>query len=159
MLLAIPAPAAVTDEDIDRARQEVNQILADSQELGSEVQAAWARQLSLEHEIESLIASIAFARAQIEEAEARVEEAAVELYMGSTSVASLQILFSASDEQYGAVVGYLEEVSGNEDDLVNQLRSFRTELDRQSTRLAEASAEQEVLTAELEQMGTHVVIV
>jgi murein DD-endopeptidase MepM/ murein hydrolase activator NlpD len=72
------------------------------------------------------------------------------MYMGSTSVASIQVLFSASDEEYGASIEYLRNVSGVEEDLVNQLRSFRAELGRQTDRLAEASAEQEILTSELE---------
>jgi murein DD-endopeptidase MepM/ murein hydrolase activator NlpD len=70
--------------------------------------------------------------------------------MGSTSVASIQVLFSSSDEAYGAGSEYLRNVSGVEDDVVNQLRSFRTELGRQTERLTAASAEQEVVTAELE---------
>ena len=154
MALAIPAIAQVTDEDIDRARQEVNAILADSEALGREVQDAWARQFALEKEIEDLLSSIDYAQLEVVEAESRLEEAAVELYMGSTSGGSIQVFFSATDEEFGAGVAYLEEVSVTEEELVNQLRSFRTELDRQTVRLAEASAEQEIVTAELEEMAT-----
>ena len=154
MALAIPAIAQVTDEDIDRARREVNAILADSEALGREVQDAWARQFALEKEIEDLLSSIDYAQLEVVEAESRLEEAAVELYMGSTSGGSIQVFFSASDEEFGAGVAYLEEVSVTEEELVNQLRSFRGELDRQTVRLAEASAEQEIVTAELEEMAT-----
>jgi murein DD-endopeptidase MepM/ murein hydrolase activator NlpD len=150
MAVALPAIAQVTDEDIDRARREVNEILADSEVLGQEVQEAFARQFALEKEIADLNSSIEVARVKIVEAEAKLEEVAVEMYMGSTSVASIQVLFSASDEEFGAGIEYLRNVSGVEEDVVNQLRSFRSELDRQTTRLVEASAEQEVLTAELE---------
>ena len=151
--LAIPAVAQVTDEDIDRARAEANAILADSEQLGREVQEAWARQFSLEKEISDLEASIEFARAEIAEAEKKLEEVAVELYMGSTSSASIQVLFSASRGEYEAGLEYLEEVSSEETNVINQLRSFRAELDRQTTRLAEASVEEGVLTAELEAMA------
>ncbi len=151
--LAIPAIAQVTDEDIDRAREEVNAILADSEQLGREVQKAWARQFSLEKEISDLESSIEFARAQIAQTQAKLEEVAVELYMGSTSSASIQVLFSASDGKYEAGLEYLREVSGRETDVINQLRAFRSELDRQTIRLAEASVEQEILTAELETMA------
>lgn len=154
MALAIPALAQVTDEDIDQARAEVNRLLADSQQLGDDVQAAWARQFALEKEISDLQASIDYARAQIVDAEHKLEEVAVELYMGSSSAASIQVLFTSTDEEYEAAVGYLEEVSGDEIDVVNQLQSFRAELDRQSERLAEASSEQEVVTAELEALAT-----
>lgn len=151
--IAVPAIADVTDEDIARARAEMNQLLEESAELGAEVQDAWARQFALEHEISSLEASIEYARSQILEAEKKLEEVAVEMYMGSTSSATIQILFSLTDEEYEAGLEYLREVSGDEVDVVNQLRSFRAELDRQTERLAEASAEQELVTAELQELA------
>ena len=148
--LAIPAVAQVTDEDVDRARAEANAILADSEQLGREVQEAWARQFTLKKEISDLEASIEFARAEIAEAEKKLEEVAVELYMGSTSSASIQVLFSASTGEYEAGLEYLEEVSSEETNVINQLGSFRAELDRQMTMLAETSADEEVLAGELE---------
>jgi murein DD-endopeptidase MepM/ murein hydrolase activator NlpD len=152
--MAIPAIGQVTDEDIDRARREVNEIMADSQALGVEVQDAWARQFALEKEISDLTSSIEVARVKIGDAERRLEEVAVEMYMGSTSVASIQILFSADDEKYGAGIEYLRNVTGVEEDVVNTLRSFRAELGRQTDRLTEASAEQEILVSELEVKAT-----
>lgn len=149
--IAVPAVAAVTEGDIERARQEVNRIVAESQELGDEVQAAWARQAELDHEINALSSSIDFAQIQIRETEERLEEVAVELYMGSTSVASLSVLFNASDDEFEAGLEYLREASGVDSDVINQLRVFRRELDRQTNRLDDASAEQEIVTAELEQ--------
>lgn len=154
LLVLAMAPAAfgqVTDEDVDRARAEVNRIVAESQELGDEVQEAWARQFELDHEIATLNSSIEFARLQLTDAEQRLEEVAVELYMGSTSVASLAVLFNASDDEYEAGFEYLREVTGVDDDVVSQLRVFRRELDRQTARLDEASAEQLIVTAELEE--------
>ncbi len=149
--MTIPAFAAVSDEDIERARQAVNDLMAESEGLGREVQDAWALQFALEAEIADLQASIEFARIQVAEAEAKLEEVAVEMYMGSTSAASIQVLFSTSDEEYEAGLQYLEEISEDKVDVINQLRSFRAELDRQTERLAEASAEQEVVTAELQE--------
>jgi peptidoglycan LD-endopeptidase LytH len=150
MALALPAIAQVTDEEIDRARSEVTEIMAEAQALGDEVQDAWAHQFALVREITDLTASIELARVKIVETEKKLEEVAVEMYMGSSTAASMQILFSASDESYGAGVEYLRNVTGNDADVVNQLRSFRVELDRQTGRLEEASAEQEIVTAELE---------
>jgi murein DD-endopeptidase MepM/ murein hydrolase activator NlpD len=153
MILAVPAYAEVTDEDVDRARDQVNAALADSEALGIEVQEAWARQFALEKEISDLETSIELAHAKIAETEARLEELAVEMYMGSTRSASLQVLFSGETEGYGAGAEYLREVSGSDQDVVSQLRAFRSELDRQTERMAEASAEQEVATADLERMA------
>lgn len=151
--VAAPAIAQVSDDDIDRAREEVNRIISESQELGDSVQAAWARQLELDYEIASLQSSIEFAELQLIETQERLEEVAVELYMGSASVASLSVLLNADDDEFEAGLGYLKEVSGVDDSVIDELKVFRRELDRQTERLAGASAEQEVVTAELEAMA------
>jgi murein DD-endopeptidase MepM/ murein hydrolase activator NlpD len=151
--LALPAYAQVTDEDIERARDEVNAVLADSEALGIQVQEAWARQFALEKEISDLESSIELAHVKIAETEARLEEVAVEMYMGSARSASIRVLFSAQTEGYGAGVEYLREISGADQDVVAQLRAFRSELDRQTGRMVEASAEQERVTADLEIMA------
>jgi murein DD-endopeptidase MepM/ murein hydrolase activator NlpD len=151
LALALPAIAQVTDEDIDRARREVNEMLAESQGLGEEVQAAWSRQFALEKEISDITASVELAQVRIAETEMKLEEVAVELYMGTSTAASVRLLFSSSDQTYGAGVEYLRNVTGADVDVVNQLRSYRTELDRQTGRLTEASVEQEALAAELEE--------
>ena len=151
--IAVPAIAQVTDDDIDRARVEVNRIVAESQDLGDALQEAWARQHDLEYEIEGLTASIEFAMVQLADTERQLEEVAVELYMGSMSGASLSVLFSSANSEYEAGLEYLREVSGVDESVIDQLRIFRRELDRQTERLAEASAEQEMLTADLKVMA------
>jgi septal ring factor EnvC (AmiA/AmiB activator) len=140
MAMTLPAAGQVTEADLDRARQEVNEMLSESDALTVEVEQAWARQFALDKEVADLTSSIDVARVNIAEAERRLEEVAVELYMGSTSAASIQVLFSTSDESYGAGTEYLRNVSGVDEDVVNQLRSFRTELTRQTDRLTAASA-------------------
>ncbi|HUF15867.1 MAG TPA: peptidoglycan DD-metalloendopeptidase family protein [Acidimicrobiia bacterium] len=152
--IAFPALAQVTDADIDRARAEVNRITDESAELGQAVIEAYGRQSALDSEIERLRTSIEFAQIQITETEVRLEELAVELYMGSTSGVSLSVLFSATDQEYPAGIEYLREVSGVDEGVIDQLRAFRTELDRQTGRLAEALEEQQVLATELEALAT-----
>lgn len=151
--VAVPALAAVTDADIDRARDEVNRIVAESQELGDTVQAAFARQAELETEIQNLESSIEFAQIQLRETEKRLEEVAVELYIGSASGVSLSVLFSADNDRFEAGLEYLREASGVDTGVINQLRIFRRELDRQTARLSDASAEQELVTAELQELA------
>jgi murein DD-endopeptidase MepM/ murein hydrolase activator NlpD len=153
LALATPAVAQVTDEDISRARDEVNRITEESAELGQAVIDAYGRQAALDQEIETLNTSIDFARSEIVETEGRVEELAVELYMGSTSGTTLSMLFSANDQQYPAGIEYMRQVRGVDEGAIGQLRTFRDELDRQSQRLDQARAEQVALAAELEQMA------
>jgi murein DD-endopeptidase MepM/ murein hydrolase activator NlpD len=153
MAMAIPAIAQVTDEDVDRARDEVNRITNESAELGQEVIEAYGRQAALDSEIEALQASIEFAEIRMTETMSRLEDLAVQLYMGSTSGVSLSVLFSATDQEYPAGMEYLREVSGVDESVVDELRGFRDELDRQTARLGEALGEQEVLAAELEELA------
>lgn len=150
---AVPALGQVTDADIDRARQEVNRITEESADVGQQVIDAYGKQAALDQEISDLRESIDFARLKIAETEAKLEELAVELYMGSTSGASLSVLFSASDQEYPAGMEYLRNVSGVNEDVVGQLRTFRDELDRQTSRLDEALEEQVVLASELETLS------
>ncbi len=151
--MAIPASAQVSDEDIDRARAEVNRIVEESADLGQAVTEAYGLQAALDQEIADLRASIEFAQVRLTETEARLEELAVELYMGTTSGTSLTMLFSTSDHEYPAGMEYLREVSGVDEDVVDQLRIYRAELERQTLRLDEALTEQEALSAELEAMA------
>ncbi|HEY6635217.1 MAG TPA: peptidoglycan DD-metalloendopeptidase family protein [Acidimicrobiia bacterium] len=153
LALATPAVAQVTDEDISRARDEVNRITEESAELGQAVIDAYGRQAALDQEIGTLNTSIDFARSQIAETEGRVEELAVELYMGSTSGATLSMLFSATDQQYPAGIEYMRQVRGVDEGAIGQLRTFRDELDHQTQRLDQARTEQVALAAELEQMA------
>ncbi len=150
-LASLPAVAEVTDQDVARAREEVNRILADSASLGEEVQAAWSRQFALENEISNLNSSIELARVKITDGEHQLEEVAVEMYMGSASSANLQILFNASSEGFEASRQYLDQVNGSQLDVINQLKSLRAELDRQTARLDDASTEQQAVTADLEE--------
>ena len=153
LVVAVPALAQVTEEDIDRARREVNRIVAESEELGAAIQDTWARQAELESEIAALEASIEYAHVQLADLQGRVEEVAVEMYMGSTSASNLTALLAATEGGAGAGLNYLKEVNGFDSEVINQLRVFRRELDRQTERLAEASAEQEILAAEMEEMA------
>ena len=149
--IAAPALAQVTEEDIANARAEVNRLTEKSAQLGQDVIDAYGRQSALNAEIEQLRSSIEFAKVKLSETQTRLEDVAVELYMGSTSGTSLSVLFSAADQEYPAGMEYLREVNGTDVGVVSQMRSFREELDQQTTRLNGALAEQEAVTLELEQ--------
>jgi len=151
--LAAPAVAQVTDGDIDRARREIDQLTAESAELGQEVIDAYGRQSALDAEISSLEKSIEFAQIRIAETETRLQELAVELYMGSTSGASLSVLFTATNQDYPAGMEYLRQANGVDAGVVDQLRVFRDELDHQTGLLSEALEEQQVVAADLERMA------
>lgn len=149
----VPALAEVTEDDVRRARQDLDRALADSQALGDRVQVAWARQLELEHEIVVLESSISHIQIQLSGAQHQLEEVAIEMYMSAASGAPMTMVTNTNSDSYYAGIEYLREVSGTDNSLINQLMVFRSELDHQSERLREASSEQETLTAELEVMA------
>jgi murein DD-endopeptidase MepM/ murein hydrolase activator NlpD len=148
--IALPAFAQVTDDDIDRARAEVNRLTEESAQLGQEVIEAYGRQAALNSEIENLRSSIDFAEVRMTETQERLESLAVELYMGSTSGRSLSVLFSATNQEYPAGMEYLREASGVDDSVVTQMRVLQDELGNQTDRLGDALVEQEALSVELE---------
>jgi murein DD-endopeptidase MepM/ murein hydrolase activator NlpD len=117
------------------------------------VTEAYGRQAALEREIGELESSIEFAEREIVDTEARLEELAVELYMGTTGGSSLSVLFTATDQQYPAGMEYLHNVNGVDASVVDRLREMRDRLDQQTTRLGEAREEQVALAAELEEMA------
>jgi len=153
LALAVPAVAQVTDEQVQRARDEVNAIVNESASLGVKVEEAYARQFALEHEISQLQDSIEFARVRLTELEAKLEVVAVELYIGSASAGQLLALISGTNDDYKAASEYLKEVNGVETNVVAELRAFREELERQTVRLAEASQEQAENAVELEALA------
>lgn len=153
LALAVPAVAQVTDEQVQRARDEVNALVGESESLGVKVDEAYARQFALEHEISQLHDSIEFARVRLTELEASLEEVAVELYIGSASAGELLALISGTNDDYKAASKYLKEVNGVETNVVAELRAFREELERQTVRLDEASREQAENAAELEALA------
>ncbi len=153
LALAVPAVAQVTDEQVQRARDEVNSIVSESASLGVRVEEAYARQFALEHEISQLQDSIEFAKVRLTELEASLEQVAVELYIGSASAGQLLALISGTNDDYKAASEYLKEVNGVETGVVSELRAFRDELERQTVRLDEASQEQAENSAELEALA------
>ena len=152
LALAVPAVAQVTEDDLRRARSEVERVLADAQDLNDRIEESISLGYRLEAEIENLQTSILHAQVQLAEAKVRLEQVAVEMYMASASGISTALFFNTGDNEYQAGMEYLQRVSGSDENLIDQLRSFQNQLDHQTERLADASAEQTIVAAELQDM-------
>lgn len=148
MLLAVPAYAAVTEADIERAEQRMREAQARADSLARQLEDAYVRQVQLEDEIANLTSAIERTQVRLEEAEAEVEKLAVEMYIGSTSSVALVALLG-SDDSASAGLEYVRRVTGIEDASIANLKATRAELERQTERLADARAEQEKVTQEL----------
>ena len=153
LAVAVPAVAQVTEDDLTRARRELDRVMADADELGARVQDAWARQLELEHEIGKLEEAIAHASVQLAEAEERFVDVSIEMYMSAASGTGVAMMMNVDQSTYQAGLEYLKTVNGSGRELINQLTVLGAELEQLNTRKTEASAEQAEVTAELEEMS------
>lgn len=151
--VALPAIGQVTDSDVDRARREMDQAMADAQELGDRVQEAWARQQELDHELTQLEEAIGRTAMLLADAEERFTEVSVEMYMSAASGTAVSMMLNVDTGTYQAGLEYLRTVNGSGRELINELSILGTELDRLTERKTEASAEQTELTTQLESMS------
>src|SRR5690606_39988175 len=102
MLLPVPAYAAVTEADIERAEQRMREAQARADSLARQLEDAYVRQVQLEDEIANLTSAIERTQVRLEEAEAEVGKLAVEMGIGHTaSVAAGAMRSSDEDAQAG----------------------------------------------------------
>lgn len=155
MVLAgsIPAVAQVTEDDIARARREMERVMGEAAELDAQVQEAWARQMALEYELSQLDEAIARTGVLLADAEEKFREVSIEMYMAAASGTGIGIVLTADQSSYQAGIEYLRTVNGSGRELINELTVLREELDRLTTRKTEASVEQAEVTARLETMS------
>lgn len=153
LAVAVPALGQVTEDDISRARRDLDRAMAEAADLGDQVQEAWARQLELEHEISKLEEAIGHASVQLADAEERFIEVSIEMYMSAASGTGVGMMMNVDQSTYQAGLEYLKVVNGSGRELINQLSVLGTELERLNAAKIEASAEQEELTSRLEVMA------
>ncbi|HLV90922.1 MAG TPA: peptidoglycan DD-metalloendopeptidase family protein [Acidimicrobiia bacterium] len=153
LAVTVPAVAQVTEDDIARARREMQRVMAEAEELDEQVQAAWARQVELEYEVGRLEEAIAHATTQLADARDRLEDVSVEMYMAAASGQGVGMVLNVDQSTFQAGLEYLRMVNGSGRELVNQLTVLSTELERLSARKAEASVEQAEVAEKLEAMS------
>ncbi len=149
VLLALPALAQVTDDDLDEARERLSEARARADSLAMRLEEAYVRQLTLEEEVATLTEAMERTRARLTAAEVAVEELAVQMYMGASSSVSLAVLLGGGSESVPAGLEYVRRVTGLEDTAIDTLKATAAELERQTARLDEARLEQEAVAEEL----------
>lgn len=150
---AAPALAQVTQEDIDRARREMQGIMEEAARIDARLQEARARQHQLEDELSRFEESIARTQARLTDAEREVQDVAVEMYMSAASGTGVGMVLTADQSTIQAALEYLRTVNGSGRALINELTILSTELEQLVARKGEASEEQAKLAVELEQMS------
>ncbi|MFP3914613.1 MAG: peptidoglycan DD-metalloendopeptidase family protein, partial [Actinomycetota bacterium] len=149
LLLAVPALAQVTPDDIEEAEERMREAQSRADELAARLEEAYVRQIQLEDEIAHLTDAAERNRIRLEAAEEEVQELAVRMYMGASSSVSLVVLLGGENDSAPAGLEYVRRVTGVEDSAIHNLKATRAELERQTNRLVEAEAEQAEVTAEL----------
>ncbi len=149
ILLAAPALAQVTEDDLDRAQQRLDAAQAEANTLAASLEEAYVRQLLLDEEIGSLTSAMGRTEARLMDAQADVVDLAVQMYIGASTSVSLSVLLGSGSDTASAGLEYVRRVTGVETNSITNLKALQAELDRQSGRLDEARAEQADVAAEL----------
>ena len=154
-LLNIPAIGAQTD-GVDAARQRVDHLQAEQEELARALEDTWVAQVHAEEGLALTEEALRQAESDLWLARSSLEQWAVRLYMDLATGKSVSLLMVENPEGFEAGVGYLEAVGGDEQEILNQYRSVTDELARQQaehqTRLVELEqirGEQEALFSQL----------
>jgi peptidoglycan LD-endopeptidase LytH len=148
-LLAAPAYAQVTRQDVEEAEERMREAQARADELAQQLEDAYVRQVQLDDEIHNLTAARERTQIRLETAEAAVEDLAVEMYMGASSSVSLVVLLGGDNEQAPAGLEYVRRVTGIEESAIGNFKATKAELERQTNRLDEARVEHQAVTDEL----------
>ena len=149
-LVAAPALAQVTDDDLTAAELEIAATRAELEALAVELEAATVRSIELEVELDRLNRSVLETQVQVAAALERLQERAVALYTASTSNRVSLLFFSGTPEQLGAGISYLESLAIDDEMIINDLKGLRAEYERQQSVLADLEAEQEATLVRLD---------
>lgn len=141
-LVAAPAFAQVTEDDLTAAELEVATTRAELEALAVELESATVRSIELEVELDRLNRSVLETQVQVAAALERLQERAVALYTASTANRVSLLIFSGTPEQLGAGISYLESLAIDDEMMINDLEGLRAEYERQLSVLAELEAEQ-----------------
>jgi peptidoglycan LD-endopeptidase LytH len=149
VVLAVPAAAQVTPDDVEQARQRVAELQADLDGAVVRYNEALTRYNILEGDIAQMSAAIEDTEQRVERSRQLLEDRAIEIYMGAASTGASILSLSATPEELETGVGYLEELGVSEKELLTGLQAQEAELASLNTELAEARAEQAALRDEL----------
>ncbi|MFZ0492974.1 MAG: hypothetical protein WAM81_07215, partial [Acidimicrobiia bacterium] len=144
LALAAPAFAEVSQDDVDSAARQLEQLRQQSDALVAQYEDAWAKSELLADQIQSLTDLVATSQVDIGIAEHRVQDRAVEMYMNATGseIFTAYVLSGGP----GAGIGYLEETAAADQQLVNDLATLRQSYQRQLDDLEAARIEQDRVT-------------
>ena len=151
--LAIPASAQITQDELAEAKAELEQLRIDTIELAEAYEAAFARDIALQNDIELLESLIASRNIEIRELRGRARDRAVEMYIDAAGVGLATVFTSASPNEVDTRSEYLGDLGKADRALFNGLAALSVQLNSEKERLAEVEAEQAASVAALEDIA------
>ena len=154
MLSWMPAVAQVEDDQLRRARAELDQLQEEARELTEEYQRAWAADAELQVRIDELQSTIAGLGVDLRRLQERVRERAVDLYMDNAAATGLaSLLISASPTALETRAEYLHDIRQRDQAMLNGLEILTRQLETATEDLQRDKEEQESVLARLEEVG------
>ena len=114
VVLAVPAAAQVTPDDVEQARQRVAELQGDLDGAVVRYDEALTRYNILEGDIAQMSTAIEDTEQRVERSRQLLEDRAIEIYMGAASTGASMLSLSATPEELETGVGYLEELGVSE---------------------------------------------
>jgi murein DD-endopeptidase MepM/ murein hydrolase activator NlpD len=149
-LLAVPAGAQISYDDVERAREKVRAATAQLEDQVALYDAAVIRQGELDAGIEELMVDLAARERDLVLARRAVRERVADMYMSA-----------GTSQTFGAVTGidrvpaklaYLDTVAEADRNAINRLEVAVRDYERQAVLLGELRAEQDAVAAQLEDL-------
>jgi murein DD-endopeptidase MepM/ murein hydrolase activator NlpD len=149
-VLAIPAYADVTPQDISEARAELDEVRAELDAMSERFFDALHRSVGLEEQAAYLKRLVEDAQIELAGARRAVRNRAADMYIEASTATLTAFFSSASIVEVGTRIGYLEEIGESNEGLLRDLEVARAEYDRQLVSMRTVREEQDAVTAELE---------
>ena len=150
----IPALAQVDDDQLRRARAELDRLQEETRELTEEYQDAWAADAELQVRIDQLQSTIAGLGVDLRRLRERIRERAVDLYMDNAAATDLaSLLISASPTDLDIRSEYLQDIRQQDQAMLNGLQVLTRQLEAATEDLQRDKEEQESVLARLEQLA------
>ena len=150
----MPAAAQVDDDQLRRARADLDRLQEEARELTEEYQRAWAADAELQVRIGQLQSSIAGLGVDLRRLREQVRGRAVELYMDNAAASGLaSLLISASPTDLDTRSEYLHDIRQRDQAMLNGLEALTSRLESATEELQRDKEEQESVLARLEELS------
>ena len=150
----IPVVAQTDDEELSRARAELDRLRAESLELAADYEAAWEADVEIQARIDQLESSIAVYGIDLRKLREQIRDRAVDLYMNNAAGNDLASLFiSASPTDLDTRSEYLHDIRQRDQVMFNGLEVLTRQLEAATEDLRRDKEEQELTLARLEEVA------